>query len=144
MLTPLNSIMLDGDQVIFLPAFPPAMVTVQPGKLSGSGKTKIKGKKICLKGDEKKVKVANCMYMTPSFPVPGMGTLTIKKLMPNQLSKKAKHKKKILLKGTQFQAEFKVDQKAQLITPGGPVQDPMPQYMGFGMLMPSNSTTLGS
>ena len=36
-------VLIDGDQVIFMPAFSPAIVVVQPGKLAGSGPATVGG-----------------------------------------------------------------------------------------------------
>jgi hypothetical protein len=43
-----------------MPAFTPATVIVQPGKLEGSGPATVGGNKICVDGDESKVSVAGC------------------------------------------------------------------------------------
>ena len=133
-------VLMDGDQVVFLPAFSPAIVIVQPGKLAGSGPATLNGKAICVDGDETKVSVPGCAYMTPSHPIPGTGTLKIAALAGNQ---KATHTqtggKLVLLKGAMFTAKFEVQSPAQQPTPGGPVPDGSPQYSGQGQFVTLNS-----
>ncbi len=133
-------VLMDGDQVVFLPAFSPAIVIVQPGKLAGSGPATLNGKAICVDGDETKVSVPGCAYMTPSHPIPGTGTLKIAALAGNQ---KATHTqtggKLVLLKGAMFTAKFEVQSPAQQPTPGGPVPDASPQYSGQGQFVTLNS-----
>lgn len=137
-------ILKDGDKVLFEAPFSPAIVFVKPGKLKASGKSTLKGKKICLLGDEKKVKV-NANYMSPPFVIPGKGVLTILKLAPNQTTKKAKSGgKAIMLKGAVFQAQFEVKKPAQLITPQGPKKDPMKKYMGIGKFVSTNVKVRGT
>jgi len=134
-----DMILIDGDQVVFLPMFSPAIVVVQPGKLTGSGPATIGGKNIAVEGDEAQVQVPGCTYMTPVYPIPGTGTLKIAQLAGDQ---KAQHcstgGKKMLIKGSQFTAKFEVQSPAQQPTPGGPVPDATPQYSGQGMFVPSN------
>ena len=77
-------ILVDGDVVNFLPAFGAAVVVVQPGKLAGSGPATIGGKNICVDGDETKVSVPGCVYMTPQYSIPGTGTLKIAQLAGNR------------------------------------------------------------
>jgi hypothetical protein len=136
-----DMILIDGDQVMFLPAFSPAIVVVQPGKLTGSGPATIGGKKIAVDGDEAQVSVPGCTYMTPVHPIPGTGTLKISALAGDQKAQQTQTGgKKMLLKGSQFTAKFEVQSPAQQPTPGGPVPDATPQYSGQGMFVPSNVT----
>ncbi len=134
-------VLVDGDQVIFLPAFTPAVVMVQPGRIAGTGKASIGGKAVCVAGDESDVKVPGCLYMTPSFPVPGSGTLKIAALGADQQgTKTGSDRKKLLLEGSLFDANFEVQAPAQLITPGGPQTDPAKSYSGKGRFMAGNAT----
>jgi len=133
-------VLIDGDQVVFLPAFSPAIVVVQPGKLAGSGPATINGKAICVDGDESKVSVPGCTYMTPSHPIPGTGTLKIAALAGNQKATKTKTGgKPVLLKGAMFTAKFEVQSPAQQPTPAGPVPDGSPQYSGQGQFVTTNT-----
>lgn len=140
-------ILMEGDQVIFMPAFAPAIVVVQPGKLEGSGPATIGGKKICVDGDESKVSVAGCVYMTPQYSIPGTGTLKISALAANQKATKTQTgNKAVLLKGGNFTAKFEVQSPAQQPPPGpgSPVPDATSQYSGNGMFVTTNARFLGT
>lgn len=140
-------ILMDGDQVIFMPAFTPAIVIVQPGKLAGSGPATIGGKTMCVDGDESKVAVAGCTYMTPQHSIPGTGTLKISALAGNQKATKTQTGgKKVLLKGGNFTAKFEVQSPAQQPppAPGPPIPDATPQYSGNGMFVTTNVKCLGT
>ncbi|NER47636.1 MAG: hypothetical protein F6J92_13220 [Symploca sp. SIO1A3] len=134
-------VLIDGDQVIFNPAFTPATVVVQPGKITGSAQQTYQGKKICVAGDENSVSVPGCTYMTPVYSIPGTGTLKIEDLGADQKAKEAKCSgKPVLLKGSVFTATFQVQQPAQMPPPGpgSPTPDPMPQYPGTGNFITTN------
>lgn len=135
-------ILIEGDTVSFLPTFGAAIVVPQPGKLEGSGPGTLKGKKICVEGDEGKVSVAGCTYMTPQYCIPGSGTLKIDALAGDQKATKTKTgAKAVLLKGQQFTAKFEVQSPAQQPPPGpgSPIPDPTPQYSGNGMFITTNT-----
>ena len=139
-------ILIDGDQAIFMPAFAPAIVVVQPGKLAGSGPATIGGKKICVDGDESKVSVPGCAYMTPQYSIPGTGTLKIAALAANQKATKTQTGgKKTLLKGGNFTAKFEVQSPAKQPPPGPgpPIPDATPQYSGNGMFVTTNAKFVG-
>ncbi len=140
-------ILLDGDKAIFIPAFGAATVVVQPGNLKGSGPGTVQGKKICVDGDEKQVKVQGCMYFTPQYSIPGVGTLEIAALAGNQKASKTQTGgKKVLLKGGNFTAKFSVQTPAQQPPPGpgAPIPDATPQYSGNGSFIPTNMKVKGS
>lgn len=140
-------ILMHGDQVIFMPAFTPAIVIVQPGKLEGSGPATIGGKKICVAGDESKVAVAGCSYMTPQYSIPGTGTLKIAALAGNQKATKTRTGAKVvLLKGGSFTAKFEVQSPAQQPPPGpgSPIPDATAQYSGKGMFVTTNVKFVGT
>jgi Contractile injection system spike tip protein len=133
---------LDGDLVMFMPAFGTATVVVQPGKMIATGQTSLMGKKICLKGDETKVMVPGCMYMTPVYSIPGVGTLKIQALGGNQTSQKTKSGgKEVIVKGSNFTAVFEVQAPAQQPPPGPgpPIPDATPQYTGNGSFITINT-----
>lgn len=140
-------VLIDGDQVMFLPMFSPAIVVVQPGKLAGSGPATVGGKAVCVDGDEKNVSVPGCMYMTPVHSIPGTGTLKIAALASDQ---KAQHTqsggKPVLLKGGQFTAKFEVQSPAQQPPPGpgAPIPDATPQYSGQGQFISTNLKASGT
>lgn len=132
-------ILITGDLAMFNPTFGPAIVTVRPGHLIGSGKNTINSKIICVDGDEKTVIVPGCPYMTPQYSIPGMGILSIESLADNQIAKKTTSSgKPVLLKGGSFNAKFQVAVPAQQPTPGGPVPDTIPQYFGSGTFVTTN------
>lgn len=133
-------ILIDGDQVLFMPNFGAALVVPQPGTLKGSGPATLNGKKICVDGDEKEVSVAGCVYMTPLCSIPGSGTLKISALTGDQKATKTKTGgKEVLLKGGNFTAKFEVQSPAQQPVPGSsPVPDATPQYSGTGMFNTTN------
>ncbi|MCB9230941.1 MAG: hypothetical protein H6581_04725 [Bacteroidia bacterium] len=138
-------IIIHGDLVIFNPAFQGATVLVLPGKMEGSGISKITKKAICVEGDEKKVELDG-MYFTPSHPIPGKGKVKIMALAPDQLAKKYKcGGKAVILKGGDFEAVLEVSSQAkQPAPPGPPVPDPTPQYMGKGKFISKNFKHTGA
>jgi len=143
----LDSILIEGDKAVFMPNFGAAAVVVQPGDLKGSGPATIQGKKICVDGDEKKVSVPGCTYMTPQYCIPGVGTLQIAALAGNQKATKTKTGgKPVLLKGGNFTARFTVQTPAQQPPPGpgSPIPDSTPQYSGNGMFITTNVLFKGS
>jgi hypothetical protein len=138
-------ILTTGDLAMFNPAFGPAIVTVIPGNLVGTGKGMINKKMICVDGDEKTVMVPGCPYMTPVFNIPGVGMLSISSLGADQKAKRTKSSNKpVLLKGSTFNAKFQVMVPAQQPTPGGPVPDATPQYSGTGTFMTTNFRVKGT
>ncbi len=140
-------ILIEGDKAMFMPNFGAAIVVVQPGKLEGSGPATLNGKKICVDGDEKKVSVAGCTYITPQYSIPGTGTLKISALAGNQKATKTKTgAKAVLLKGGTFTAEFEVQNPAKQPPPGpgSPIPDATPKYTGTGMFVTTNMKFQGS
>ncbi|WP_461535203.1 hypothetical protein [Spongorhabdus nitratireducens] len=129
---------ITGDQVQFLPAqgaatlMAPALIPI-----NGSGTLTIMGKPICLEGDEKNVQLP-IPYIAGPYIIPGMGLLKITALGGDQLSKKALNGKKMILKGSQFDAEMQVTAPAQQPTPTGPVPDGTPKYTGKGQFISTN------
>ena len=139
-------ILIHGDKAIFLPAFGAAIVVVQPGDLKASGPATLNGKMVCVDGDETKVSVPGCTYMTPQYSIPGTGTLKIAALAGDQKAKKTQTGgKAVLLKGGNFTAKFEVQRPAQQPPPGpgSPVPDSTPQYSGDGMFIASNARFAG-
>ena len=140
-------ILIEGDKANFLPNFGAALVVVRPGDLTGSGPASIKGKKICVDGDEKQVFVSGCMYMTPQYCIPGTGTLKIDAIASDQKATKTKTGgKPVLLKGGTFTAKFEVQSPAQQPPPGpgAPIPDSTTQYSGEGMFVTTNSLFQGT
>ncbi|NER97017.1 MAG: hypothetical protein F6J86_24735 [Symploca sp. SIO1B1] len=140
-------ILVTGDKAMFNPTFGAATVVVLPGTLVGTGKDTINGKPVCVDGDEKKVIVPGCMYMTPQYSIPGVGTLSIQSLGGNQKAKKNKSGgKPVLLKGSTFKAKFQVMTPAQQPppAPGPPIPDATPQYSGTGSFITTNLKVKGA
>ena len=140
-------ILIHGDKAMFLPNFGPAIVVVQPGDLKASGPATLNGKKVCVDGDETKVSVPGCTYMTPQYSIPGTGTLKIASLASNQKAQKTKSGSKlVLLKGGNFTAKFEVQGPAKQPPPGpgSPIPDATPQYSGSGMFGTTNIKFTGT
>jgi hypothetical protein len=139
-----DSILIDGDLVLFEPSFGAAIVVPLPGKLSGSGPASIGGKKICVEGDEGRVKVGPCPYSAGQYSVLGTGELTIVSLAGDQKAQKsATGGKKVLLKGGKFEAKFTPQVKAQMPPPAS-TPDPTPQYQGKGSFVTTNVKVTGT
>lgn len=133
-----DRILVDGDMALFMPAFGQAIVVVKPGQIKGSGPALIKGKKMCIAGDEASVKVERLQYMAAPFMDPGEGTITIQKLVDHTAGKCLHGGKAILLKGGDFIAQFEVTKPAKL-----PALPKTPDvvgkiYVGKGCFIASN------
>ena len=140
-------IIIDGDQAVFLPTYGAAIVVPQPGNITGSGEATLNGKKVCIEGDESSVSVPGCMYMTPSYPIPGVGTLVIDALESDQAASHTKSSDTaVILKGVMFKAKFQVQSPAMQPTPGGPpVPDSTAEYgNGQGMFITTNTKFKGT
>lgn len=140
-------VLIEGDRAEFQPVFGPATVVVSPGLLSAAGPGTWKGKKICVEGDEKNVSVPGCVYTTPQFSIPGMGTLEIVALGSDQKATQTRTGgKAVLLKGSVFTARFQVQAPAQQPPPGptAPIPDPIPAYTGQGIFVTSNTEFRGT
>ena len=139
-------IIIDGDTVMFQPAFgaatlvPPAPMT---GTISSSASTtQVTGKGPCLEGDEKNVSVP-CSYMAGSF-AGGTGNLKIDKLNSDQLTSTTTIEgKKVILKGSTFDAVLEVTKQAQDTSSGSP--DGMSKYSGGkGSFVASNQVVFAA
>ncbi|MBL4806437.1 MAG: hypothetical protein JKY31_04015 [Rhodobacteraceae bacterium] len=97
---------LDGDALLFAPKFSPCNVTIMGApKIKGTGHATVTGKKVCILGDEHRVRLT-ATYISPGFPTPGQGTVTILRLASDQIAKPHKSKMSMLLKGKWFDALF--------------------------------------
>lgn len=140
-------ILVDGDLAMFQPTFGPATVVPKPGKLAGSGPGTLMGKNLCVVGDEGKVAVLACTYMTQIYSVPGLGTLKIAALSSNQKAQKTSTgQKSVLLKGATFTAKLEVTTPAQYVDPatGSLIPDPNAQYSGSGTFVTTNNKFRGN
>lgn len=136
-------ILVDGDIAIFMPIFGKAIVTVRPGRLKASGRSTLEGKKICIDGDEKKLSIYGCIYVSAPYIAPGIGTLKIRSLGIDQKAKKTySGRKKVLLKGSIFIAKFQVQSPA-IKPPTVPLEPPTPdlirEYLGTGTFFTTNT-----
>jgi|SRR5438477_1527889 len=139
-------IIVDGDTVTFLPSFGVATVVPVPTTISGSAATTtVTNKAPALEGDEKNVEAKNCMYTTATYVTPGTGTLKIDKLNTDQLTQSTTIEgKKVILKGSQFDAVFEVQSPAKSSS-SPPVPDSTPKYSGGkGSFVPSNSVVFAA
>ena len=140
-------ILVTGDAVMFNPAFGPATIVPVPGVLTGTGRSNVGGKPVCVDGDEKNVMVAGVTYMSPAYPIPGVGMLKIDALGGDQKAQKTKSGgKPVLLKGSTFTAKLQVMTPAQQPPPGPgpPTPDAMTEYSGTGMFITTNVQVKGS
>ncbi|MEM8639443.1 MAG: hypothetical protein AAGG51_11590 [Cyanobacteria bacterium P01_G01_bin.54] len=135
-------ILIDGDKAKFLKSsFLPADIAVRDGQLTASGKGNLEGKAVCIEGDEATVIVQGCAYSTPSFStVKGVGLLKIKALGSDQVATKTNSlDTPILLKGSLFDAEFKVIVPAQQLVGTALQPDSQLTYDGKGQFETSNN-----
>lgn len=139
LMNPNGTWITDGTMVQFMPTFGIAIVlTPIPTTISGSAvNTAISGKPVCLEGDERSVASSGCAYIAPPYTTPGVGTLKIMKLGPDQLSSSSGCEgKKTIVKGTMFQAVLEVQTPATI--PGVGVPDPLPKHVGgTGQFIPN-------
>jgi hypothetical protein len=138
-------ILITGDKAIFNPSFGTATVVVQPGTLTGTGKSNVGKKAVCVQGDESQLIVPGCQYMTPQYSIPGVGVLSIDGLGDDQIAKKTNSGgKAVLLKGSSFKAKFQVTIPAQQPQPSGTVPDAVLQYSGTGNFVTMNVLVKGN
>jgi len=129
-------VIVDKDLLQFNPLFGNRTVSpVGPAMIGGSGHAVINGRKVCIRGDEGKVKI-NAVYTTPTHSIPGSGLITITRLAANQLARHAGSGQPLIIKGQQFIAQFRPTQPAQM--PGTPPTPDVPApSMGQGVFVPS-------
>ncbi len=129
-------IVRDGDVIKWQPKFGDAIIVAIPGKIAGTGKLTVGGKKACVEGDEADVTTGPCLYVTQQYIIPGSGEYTIKELAGDQVaSKTSSEGTPVLLKGKKFKAEFTVKSPAKE-PPKAPGEPPKPDttkaYEGEG------------
>ncbi len=137
-----DRILVTGDQAVFTANFGLAVIVPLPGVLVGTGRLTISGRPVCVEGDEKSLIVPGCSYFAPQYPVPGVGTLTIRSLNSDQIATKTRTGgKAVLLKGSSFSALLQVMAPASHPSYG---PDATPQYSGSGTFVSTNATVTGS
>ncbi|KOY61545.1 hypothetical protein [Photorhabdus heterorhabditis] len=107
-----KQLVVDGDILLFEPLFGNRQVIILgPATIRGSGHAQIRGKKIVIVGDEKKVQF-QAQYITPSHPIPGMGMVTIAQLDASQQVNFCRSPVTVIIVGQQFTARFTPSQPA--------------------------------
>lgn len=129
-----KQMVIDGDSLLFEPLFGNRQVTLlEIATIRGSGQAKIQQKKVCIAGDEKKVKF-QAQYITPSHPVPGLGIVTIAMLDSSQQVPFCNSGASVIVVGQQFIARFTPTQPANNPSSGPDVATPT---MGKGRFINS-------
>lgn len=131
----MSRVIVNGDVVQFIPQFGARTIAVSVTMIPGSGHATVGGKKVCVKGDEKKVKLLTS-YISGAYTTPGLAEVTIKKLKPDQLATDCTSPKDLITQGQQpFDAQLKVLTPA--MTPGSPPSPDNTQSSdGKGMFVP--------
>ncbi|MBI1356594.1 MAG: hypothetical protein GC160_19815 [Acidobacteria bacterium] len=136
----MDFIIVTGDQAMFDPSFPPAVVVPMPGTISGTAQAQVNHVAACVEGDEGSVVVPGAAYTSGAFTIPGVGTLSISSLGGDQVATQAKSgDKAFILKGAKFQAKFEVS--APATNPNSGVPDPTPTYSGTGSFITTNTVS---
>lgn len=131
----MSRVIVNGDVVQFMPQFGARTVAVSVTIIPGSGHATIGTKKVCVKGDEKKVKLQT-PYISGAYTIPGLAEVTIKKLKSDQLAADCTSPKDLITQGKQpFDAQLKV--LAPAMAPGSPPSPDNTQSSdGKGMFIP--------
>ncbi|AHG18625.1 hypothetical protein Z042_02595 [Chania multitudinisentens RB-25] len=108
-----ETMVVDGDLLQFDPQFGDRTVTVvSPGTITGTGHAMVKGKKLCILGDEGRVSI-QATYFSAAFPTPGTGTIKISMLDSSQQALKSTSGGVLIVKGQQFTAMFTMGNPAK-------------------------------
>ncbi|SDY38002.1 hypothetical protein [Pseudomonas sp. NFIX28] len=132
-------VVIQGDIVKFDPVFGNRTVIPPPTTINGTGKATINNKNVCVKGDERQVRLMNVPYTTASHTVPGTGTITIVALDASQEAKKSICGQPIIIKGQKFKAQFLPTQPAMTPPPASSPDLSVPS-MGTGSFNISQRT----
>ena len=131
-----RQIICDGDTLVFLAAFGHRTITtlIDPAIIRGSGHATVNNKKMCVLGDELKVKI-KAQYTVPGH-TPGVGVLCIAQVANDQKTPGIKGLPPLLVKGGYFDASFMPTQPAMKSgTP--PTPDPTTPTTGKGQFVPA-------
>ena len=93
-----TAVIVDGDTVFFMPFFGLRIITIPMTTIRGSGHACIKEKKVCVKGDEKKVRLIT-PYTSGQYTVPGTAVVTIEKLKSDQIASDCLSLKALITEG---------------------------------------------
>ncbi|MDE9441390.1 hypothetical protein [Xenorhabdus bovienii] len=130
-----EAIVVDGDTLLFDLRFENRQVTPSsPGKISGTGHAQVNGKKVCILGDEKQVKVS-AIYTTETHTTPGTGTITISALDTSQQALQCTSGAALIIKGQEFTALFTPESPAINNTVTPPQPDVLTPSSGKGNFM---------
>ncbi|CDG89738.1 hypothetical protein [Xenorhabdus bovienii] len=130
-----EAIVVDGDVLQFDPSFGDRQVIISiPGKISGTGHAQVNGKKVCILGDEKQVKVS-ATYITATHTTPGKGTITISALDASQQALQCTSGAALIIKGQKFTALFTPELPAMNNTVTPPQPDVTTPSSGKGSFM---------
>ncbi|AWK41522.1 hypothetical protein GPY51_05235 [Photorhabdus laumondii subsp. laumondii] len=129
-----KQLVVDGDTLLFEQFFGNRQVTIlEPATIQGSGHAQIQNKKIAIVGDEKEVKL-QAQYITPDYPTPGTGIVTIAQLDASQQANFCHSPAAVIIVGQQFTARFTPTQPANNPSSGPDVTTPS---MGKGYFIAS-------
>ncbi|MDE9429174.1 hypothetical protein KKI95_04775 [Xenorhabdus bovienii] len=127
-----EAIVVDGNMLQFDSYFGNRKVMVSsPGKISGTGHAQVNGKKVCILGDEKQVRVS-AIYTTETHTTPGTGTITISALDTSQQALQCTSGAALIIKGQKFTALFTPELPAMNNTVNPPQQDVTTPSSGKG------------
>lgn len=134
----MDQVILSNDQALFDPVFAPAIVIPRPGTITGSTMEQSGGRTVCAVGDETSVIVPGVSYTSGVFATPGLGTLSILALGPDQQAMQTSSGgRPLILRGSQFRAQFQVTIPA--VNPNTGVPDGLPIYFGTGSFLTTNT-----
>lgn len=138
----ISEVIVDGDTISFEPQFGNRIVTLlMPAKIQGSGHALINKKKICIKGDETKLKFA-AQYTTSSHTIPGMGSVTIQQLDTSNISSVCHSAAVVITVGNKkFTACFTPSVPAMTPPPASSPDPAIPSY-GKGAFIASQKLVL--
>lgn len=132
------------NRIVFTEVFDPvldAIIRVHvTGDISGSGHSRVGGKRMCILGDEKKVSLTG-FYIVPGCVTPGVGNVTITALDEEQVNHWCTSDGPVITQGslfTLFNCLFTPTVPAMM--PGvPPIMDPgaLVASPGFGLFRPS-------
>jgi hypothetical protein len=133
-----------GDLAVFpansFTAPAPALTDEISVAITGTGKLKVRGKAVCVLGDEASVVVPACAYATSSFTIKGVGSLKISAVLPAQQSQVAKSTSKAaLLAAAEFITELTVATPASVVSGGVTLTDTVAVYVGTGRFQSQNT-----
>ncbi|MCG3460973.1 hypothetical protein L7G72_03730 [Xenorhabdus bovienii] len=127
-----EAIVIDGDMLQFDLNFGNRQVTPSsPAKISGTGHAQVSGKKVCILGNEKQVRVP-ATYFTATHATLGTGNIIISALDTSQQALQCTSGAALIIKGQKFTALFTPESPAINNTVTPPQPDVMTPSSGKG------------